>query len=456
MQFPKLTPLQSRFLACLGTSVLLVIIYYSLSPAHFAYAAEIPLDTTHNEDHNHRRLVGLSPDFAPDVGWEERLAGVGVEEVDVEERGEWDREVAGYQAEFFGADRSIIGRAPLDTVSLQNTVPSKLNVQAGQTNYYSFENISALVPLAGNNGDDIMSNVTGAGTLVKRLLGLDYEPKGYPEEKYEEYEENVNGSKELRLRKRETTRQVYITINTCLQPDSNGTVVNNMPQLTLYVSTSDSNQKPGPEANDPQQAAIPLVQGYAKATVNATNNVFIGVSAPTVDNTTFKTNVWNYEVSASIDAPYFYYNGSQQLFLHYIDSDSTAALLTTGNLTDLNATEALKQQWMGMSSPFSLYVFNKTDHRIEGVRNSYCALSMLQMNPIAVNGTMTRRGFNAIPKEQFYVEGLNPGSNYTAMLGYSGSNLSQVWNAKDFQTKSGKLYHPSNILPKKLIPSYRR
>ena len=96
MQFPKLTPLQSRFLACLGTSILLIIIYYSLSPTHFAYAAEV--EATLNQDHNHHRIYD-DLDLSRDIDWE-----------DEEDFG--NIETASYQSDFGpGVDRSIIGGA---------------------------------------------------------------------------------------------------------------------------------------------------------------------------------------------------------------------------------------------------------------------------------------------------------------------------------------------------------
>ena len=51
MQFPKLTPLQSRFAASLLASAILMFIYFSLSNTQFAYAAE--LDSIIPSDHNH-------------------------------------------------------------------------------------------------------------------------------------------------------------------------------------------------------------------------------------------------------------------------------------------------------------------------------------------------------------------------------------------------------------------
>ena len=132
MQFPKLTPLQSRFLACLGTSILLVIIYYSLSPTHFAYAAEV--EATLNQDHNHHRIfnnLGLSGDS------------------DWKDEEDFDIEIASYQSDFGpGVDRSIIGRAASGTFALVNNVPTTSNIAPGETQYFVFDNSSLHGPLS--------------------------------------------------------------------------------------------------------------------------------------------------------------------------------------------------------------------------------------------------------------------------------------------------------------------
>src|SRR5579871_799274 len=135
MQFPKLTPLQSRFLACLGTSILLVIIYYSLSPTHFAYAAEI--EATLNQDHNHHRIHNRL-DLFGDLDWE-----------DEEEEEDFDIEIASYQSDFGpGVDRSIIGRAASGTFALVNNVPTTSNIAAGEIQYFVFDNSSLWMPLS--------------------------------------------------------------------------------------------------------------------------------------------------------------------------------------------------------------------------------------------------------------------------------------------------------------------
>ena len=42
MQIPKLTPLQSRLLASVAATCVLVVIWISFQPRYFVYAAELP------------------------------------------------------------------------------------------------------------------------------------------------------------------------------------------------------------------------------------------------------------------------------------------------------------------------------------------------------------------------------------------------------------------------------
>jgi calcium channel MID1 len=254
----------------------------------------------------------------------------------------------------------------------------------------------------------------------------------------------------------DTAQLVYISVNTCLQPSSNeSTAV--IPQLTLYVSTSAQNTKPGPGVPDSQ--AYNLIEGYVEAKVNATGNVYIGVSAP---NVTSSSGQWNYFIAASIDASYYYYNDTTP-FIWTIDTDSSSALIATFNLTSENATNdtmALRQQWMQTAAPFSLFVYNQSTPVVEGIRNSYCGLQKLDSGGIQIEGNMTERGIGSNPKQQFYISGLQSGQKYTGVLAYNGVNKTstsdsgagvvggggQLWKAMDFTTKTGMSASASSII----------
>jgi calcium channel MID1 len=427
MYFPKLTPLQSRFVACLGTSLLLLIIYYSFSPSHFAYAAEI--DSIHNEDHNHHRIpVHSSLQVASDIDW-------GDDDLDAAEF----EGTAQYQAEFAGVSRSIIGRALEDQFALQNNVPNSLNVRPGETKYYVFENATVWgehapwrkgLPTAISRGDQDM--------VGKRSLGE---------------EEVVLGNDTLAKRQSgdDSVRTVFVTVNTCLQPQAQEGRTDIAPQLTLYVSQDDNNPKPGPDKGDTSQQSYPLTEGYVEAKINASRNVYISVSAPTVADGEF-AGEWNYVVAASIDASYYYYNDTTP-FLWTIDTDSTSALIATYNLTSENDTDdtmALRKEWMAMQVPFNMFVYNSSNPAVNGIRNSYCGMQKLDQGAVVVEGNMTERGMGSNPKQQFYIHGLQPGQKYTGLLAYNGVNRDtdsgsgvvggggQLWQQMEFTTKTGK------------------
>jgi calcium channel MID1 len=438
MHFPKLTPLQSRLAACLGTSIILLIIYFSLSPTHFAYAAE--LDSIHNQDHNHHRIpLGQDLDIASGIDWGEDDVDLDMADLDG---------TAQYQAEFAGLGRDLIGRAPLDTVALKNNQPNQLNISPGETQYYIFENSSvfgASTPWR-----------TGLPTNISREdqdVVWKRDQVGSQEEESED-EDDSSGMERIEIRKRQsgggTPKMVYISVNTCLQPSTNDTTAV-PPQLTLYVSTSNQDKKPGPSSSD--ATSFPLTEGYVEAKVNATGNLYLAVVAPNV--TSSFSGQWNYFVAASIDASYYYYNDTTS-FVWTIDTDSTSALMATYNLTsEDNSTEtlALRKEWMKTPAPFGMIVYNQSTPLVNGIRNSYCGLQNLDLSEIQIERNMTERGMGSNPKQQFYISGLRPGQKYTGVLTYNGVNSStsnsgpgvvggggQLWKAMNFTTKNGTLF----------------
>jgi len=428
MQFPKLTPLQSRFLACLGTSILLVIIYYSLSPTHFAYAAKV--EATLNQDHNHHRIYN-DLDLSRDIDWEN-------------EEEAFDIETASYQSDFGpGVDRSIIGRAASGTFALVNNLPTTSNIAAGETQQYIFDTSSLWSTLSGTeNGLPVNLSAFGgdvsSSELDKRSVYLDD-----LDEPGDDAEDSAARTFRLKRQTDDGGGTVTITVNTVLQPAANSSFAGPMPQCTLYVSLSapaTGQPGPGPGSNDRE---VPLVEGYAVATVNTSGTVYISVSAPPQGAMNGLSGGWNYAVVASINGPFYSFNSTGS-GIYPIDTDSTTGLIATFNLTgddsDDNATIALREQFLSTTPPFSLFVFNASDPRINGLENSYAALAKIDMTPITVNASMTDRGIGANVKEQFYIQGLQAGTTYTAILAYSGANFSQVWSPVNFTTKSGKFH----------------
>ncbi|EON69664.1 hypothetical protein W97_08916 [Coniosporium apollinis CBS 100218] len=420
----KLTPLQSRFAASLTASVLVIIIYLSLYPPQFAYAAE--LDSILNEDHNHRRLLGglLGEDDVLD-GEEETDSHLGIS----------------YEADFLGVHRSIIGRAEEGVQTLRNNVPGRSNGQIGLTDYWEFPS-DAVWGEHGEVGEGLPSTLEERAALVTR-------DDLWSEEDGEEDAAVEGNTTDLRRRQTELPepqrpRTVYISINVCQQPASNGTTTAEAPQLTMYVSTSEQNTKPGPDKRE-LQANIPLAEGFAQHTVNATGAVYIGVHEP--DLPSGLSGAWNYEITASIDAPYHSYDGGEPLLL-FIDSDTASALLVTDNLTQANASDPVYRRWMDLAEPpFTMYAFDRNDTSLRGLQRSYCGLDAVPSGKqVEVTRTMITRGLGNKPKQQFHIRGLNGSTTYRGFLAMRGNSTAsgdgvisgggQLWSPINFTTKS--------------------
>ncbi|KIW38256.1 uncharacterized protein PV06_09237 [Exophiala oligosperma] len=389
---PKLSPLQSRFAASLTASaVLLLLLYLTLSKPQFAYALELD-SRTHFEDHNHYVISKDGDELYEDDDTEEKV--------------------------------HISGRAEAGVSALANNAPQNSNINLGQTQNWVFPSDAVNGPHGavgtGLPGDD----------LEKRDLEVDV-----PE-----------------LKERQTGNRIYVSLNTCLQPSSNNT--NNTsadvisPQLTMYISLSASNQKPGPDVNDPDQHTIDADEGYALFEGDADSDVYIGVSAP---NSTDFEGIWNYEVAASNDAPFHNYRDTTNLY--FVDGDNHAALLITNDTTEADSNSTIYQDWMKLNPPWGVFAANQNETTILGLRNSYCGLKNNARIAANIQGIsnqnvaqMTNRGLGGKPKEQFYLNGLNATSKYWGMLAMVGNSTASgngvvggggtVWKAIDFQTKT--------------------
>lgn len=405
MQFPKLTPLQSRFLASFVASAMLVILYLALTSPQFAYAVD--LDSRIPPDHNHP--LRLDSPF--------RLKGHAVD-VDNEERTATSL-------------HDLTERAAESMVSaLENNNPQNLNIGFGETQNWVF------------SIDDITPGIPGPQL-----------PQDTPTDA-----EQVQARDQLRRRQDE--KQIYITANTCLQPEGSSDAGNSdsiiPPQLTMYISANASNTNPGPFVSDPQQQVIEFSGGYALAQLQASNDVHVGISAA---NVTGFSGSWNYEVAASVDAPYHSVNETWSN-LFFVDGDNHAALLITNDMTEANASSQVYQEWMSMSPPYGVFAHNMNGSSILGVQNSYCGLSNYAQIKANVPGVenqnvagMTNRGLREKPKEQFYITDLNATSQYWGFLAMAGNSTpgvigggGKVWMAMNFTTKTGELQNIATCL----------
>lgn len=438
MNCPKLSPLQSRLAASLTALLILILIYLSLAgPSNLAYAAEIPAPPSvgENADHNHVRLAE-----------ENSLEGFLGAELDARDAG---IDEVRYEPEFVGVSRDIIGRQDETYMLLSNNAPGTNTLAAGKTMFYRFENSSVW----GNLSDATpgLPEINGKKLMLRGNMEMELRKRGAEEEEEEEYEEvqEEDGTVMLRKRQETQTREVYVSVNTCKQPGVNGTTKEEAPpQLTLYVSTSDSNKSPGPDGEASLQSTHTLTGGHASATVNASSNVYIGVAAPSSLPDGYSGD-WQFEVAASIDAPYHGYNFREptDAFVFLVDSDTTSSLFVTDNLTSSDPGDDDYERWMRAGNPFQLFAYSYNMISIKGVERSYCGLlNAWNEEPTSQISGMTTRGLGHKPKEQFYVQGLNGSTPYHAfpvMYGNStaaGSGVvgggGQVWSPVNFTTKA--------------------
>ena len=422
MQFPKLTPLQSRFVASFAASLLLVIFYLALSNPHFAYASDV--ESIAHKDYNHPLSLGVT---VP----EEDLEGL-----------EDDREgrPPRYEPEFAALGRSIIGRAP-DTESpqsLSNNAPGKQNIAQGGSQFWVFPKAALSGPLASTI--PVLPSEFGKRNITP----------------WSERQEDDIGGPELKGRQAEGST-LYVTLNTCDQPSASAGSPAAAPlQLRLFVSQSVQN--PGPNTPTLAIREVEVNQGFGTYQVSPiSDDFYLGVFAPP-DSSGFTGN-YSYEITASIDASYTSYKEQPSLYL--VDSDTNAGLLVSNNITTANETDPQYKQWMNARPPFGIFIHNQNDSSIRGLERSLCGLknhAQIQGNIPGMDSTKVEVGMTTIgggkPKQQFYVQGLNGSSSYYAIMvigsEYSTSGPANVggggavWTAANFSTKSGMSLHPPN------------
>lgn len=467
MSFPKLTQLQSRFAVSLGATALLILIYLSINKPSFAYATE--LDTRIPPDHNHpivepwhivndgcssasdtaddggeNCMTEIAKDFKtepveplePRVGmrYEDDMnciansrrscnqwSGTAMmgEQRDGQEHGGSD--LGGC---LVAQSASDFGKRALDGVSaLSNNAPQNQNLLPGQTENWVF----TMEQIQGPHGE---------------------QGSGFPSDVDVTRNMTTNGPFSRALRTRQSSTPVWITINTCLQPVSNTSLEDTPPQLQLFYSTSSDIQKPGATEAGPAGTQVDVLGGYAMIQLNATSDVYIGVTAP---NITSFTGPWNYEIAASNDAPFHSWSNATDLL--FVDGDNHAALLVTPDFIDAPKNSTVFEAWMSMKAPYGMFAHSQKDKSILGLSRSYCGLfnnAKISANIVGVSGnnvgTMTSRGLGGNPKEQFYIQALNTSSSYWGFLAMSGNSTHKgagviggggsVWTNMSFNTKA--------------------
>ncbi|KAL8705008.1 MAG: hypothetical protein Q9201_001853 [Fulgogasparrea decipioides] len=298
-----------------------------------------------------------------------------------------------YEPDFAGLDRGIIGRAQESVRTLSNNAPKPTDIDQGDIQYWTFPRQI----LQERDLRQLMTNQSATGSA----------------------------------------QEIYLTISTCDQPTSTASrQIGNPAQLEVYISHSPDNQKPDSGRND---GNIAVVGGYGNLTLsNITGDIWIGVRAPPSND--FKGK-YNYELVASIDAPYTtYFKGENptpwDTEIEVWDTDTNSSVLGTGPITKA----APNSTWMNLPPPFRVYVHNRADPAILGLQRSVCGLR----NHAEIRESDNRMvNIGGQPKQLFYVKGLNRSSSYDAIMTLEGpsSNLKiggggAVWKNTNFATKS--------------------
>lgn len=421
----QLSLLQSRLAASLVASCLLILLYLVLFQPNFALAAELreALPVVFDD-------LDFSPGPAP--------------------RSPPDPT---YEAEFWPFDKSVIGRQEADIIVLTNDEPKPMNVQQGESQHFVFELPAVSSRETEEDRLELRSDHNASWDRSAGAGAAGHEVAGEQEEQ--------------KLATRQASRRVYISANTCLQPhaeDPSETTADPS-QLILFVSTTATNQRPGPSGDNETQTRKEFKEGAVVLDITTDKEVYIGVHAP--DESGDFSGIYNFRIAASIDSYYYNYSEEDDKKPILVDTDSQGALLRTHDLT--NSVDPVVEQKVMSTKPYALFAHNTNDRAINGVKHSYCGLynyaqiaatkSGRQTNTVITSMTKMggKEGKGNFPKQQFFFSGLNSSESYITILasdGMDGNEMGkrqtaaergpQVFPAMNFTTKSGK---PSNPFP---------
>lgn len=322
----------------------------------------------------------------------------------------------GYVPDFDYFDRSLLGRqepqAPQAEV-LENNGKKERDINPGQTAYFV---------LRGRQRSLTRSDKTILDALEAR--GTDNATEDPAAEAAAEGQDTSVGNENNELKKRQAGNRIWISANTCKQPNppTNGTTASkNHPQLVMFVSTSSQNQKPGPDSLEglaTPPSGILFENGFANFSLQANSDIFIGISAPTLEDGWFGS--WHFDVAASFDGPYHSYNGNDP-FLFMIDTDSDSALFITYNLSEAGASDMNK--W-NQNNPFKMYAFEVDNVTpVTGLERSLCAMQNFNRTTnITDEVRITDKFGGGLPKAQFHLQGLKANKTYNGFLTVQGGN----------------------------------
>ncbi|KAI1498553.1 stretch-activated Ca2+-permeable channel component-domain-containing protein [Biscogniauxia marginata] len=381
----QLSPLQSRLAASVIASCLVFIIYLLLFSPQFALATDL----------------GYTPaNHGPDT-WSYPTSE------DDEPIDSLDLQSPIYEPDFALFDRGIIGRAA-GAAQVTNNQLVISNIQPGETLTYVFEQAS----VSSRSTED-----SARSSELRRSLN-----RSQGEES--DYDGDAPVVDQELSRRQGSTSTIWISANTCDQPGriSPDQTTMDPPQLTLFVSTTKDNTSPGPGKSDEVQETVVFTEGVAMFNTSLDRDVYMSISAPEVSTKYFSAGaIYNFELAVSTDEYYFAYDDVEDPNLIWVDSDASSTLLRTRNLTS-SPDEVMA------TAPYVMFVQNKDDVRVNGIRNSYCGLSkwsqirMLDDGGGQISIGMKKGGSDNLTWQEFYITGLNASSHYSGILALVPSN----------------------------------
>ena len=371
----QLTPLQLRLVASLTGSIPVFALYWLLTIPNFAVAQELSFGSDVNVNVDAGLVLDQHLDELSELG-------------------------PAYEPEFGLLDRSIIGRAADEAIPIKTNRLETSDLVPGSSRCYVLPRM------------DIYSNRNSE----KRQTDSEEEQDG---------EDDETISEEERERRQASQRKtVYLSASTCVQPGwkSRSDQSRTPPQLKLLASTTREKACRSNPSTVDDDKWVDFEQGLATLSVQAENGpVYLTVAAPKIPDDF--DGIYNVEVAVSLKSfVHDYDRGSQaSRELLWMDSDSTAALLATGDILFLGSDS---EKVMNRDPPYELYVENSAWPVFGGIQRSLCG--MRQQALISANkdgngrlGDLVRTKMSMLgksPAQQFYFEGLNQSSSYNAVL----------------------------------------
>ena len=343
--------------------------------------------------------------------------------------------------------RSLLGRQAEEVGKLKNDEKMEADIAPENTVYFMLEKSQLQARSDASAILNALDTTSSDDTFANGLQGEDSSIREPVE---------IENLGETLMARQAAGRKVWVSANTCRQPmPGNNASSTGAPQLTMYVSTSAQNQKPGPSSTEnlaTNKTGIPFDNGYVSFEVNATSDVYISISAPKLNENWFGS--WHFEIAASTHGSYHSYNRADP-FLFMVDTDSESTLFITYNLTESDKEDDIAK-WSN-SNPFAMYAFPAGRSPVTGMENSYCALKQQfnSTNNITVETTITTKFGAGFPKSQFNVHNLSNAQTYNGYLVVEGNQDTvdlpgvgrvhaggKVFQQFNWTTKAGRSRHP--------------